>query len=200
MMNMTQRILLLFSLLIALGGCVVPFTAVGPGPVTVSDMQVAPQSTWNQASAAQAAFARKESQVWTTDGLLLNRLILIPAVPEGEAIFSIASETIALPVFEADMLPNELEELTESSMVKLLGEGDSAVETENLRPLKFGEQRGVMFDFNARLTDGPDYRGVVGAFIQADKLYMIIYVGADPYYFEKGRDEAEAIIRSARVI
>lgn len=131
--------------------------------------------------------------------MLLNRLLLIPAVPDGEPIFSVPSKTVALPAFRADMLPNEIEELTESSMVKLLGEGSSTVSTSNLRPAKFGERRGVMFDFTGRLTDGPDYKGVVGAAVANDKLYLIIYYGADPYYFEKYRDEAEAIIRSARI-
>lgn len=183
-----------------LWGCVVaPFTAVEPGPVAVADMQINPQSTWNQAAPTLAPFSRKDAQVWTRDGMLLNRLLIIPAVPEGEAIFSVPSKTAALPVFRADMLPNEVEEMVESSMVKLLGEGDSTVSTANLRPTKFGERRGFMFDFTGRLTDGPDYKGVVGAAIANDKLYLIIYYGADPYYFEKHRDEAEAIIRSVRI-
>jgi hypothetical protein len=197
MKTMVLRIFLSSVLLASLTGCVVPFTAVGPGPVEVGAMQVSPQSTWNQADRARSPFARKDSKVWTQDGLALNRLIIIPAVPDGEPIFSVSSKTAALPVFRADMLPNELQEMTESSMVKLLGEGESTVDTANLRPTKFGERRGVMFDFTGRLTEGPDYQGVVGAFIADEQLYMVIYLAAVPYYFEKHRDEAESIIRSA---
>lgn len=196
---MTQRIVFPALVVLSLSGCVTtPFTAVPSGPVAVGSLQVSPQSTWNRADRTQAPFARQDSQVWTQDGLLLNRLIIIPAVPDGEPIFSVASKTAALPVFRADMLPNEIEELAESSMVKLLGEGGSTVATANLRPVKFGERRGVMFDFTGQLTDGPDYQGVVGAFVADDKLYMMIYFGAAPYYYEKHRDEAESIIRSAR--
>jgi hypothetical protein len=197
-MKMTQRFFWLAAMAAFLGGCVVPFTAVPPGPVAVGAMEVTPQTTWNQASRAQTPFARKETQVWTQDGMLLNRLIIIPAVADGEPIFSVPSESAALPVFRADMLPNEIEELSESSIVELLGEGEGRVETANLRPVKFGERRGVMFDLTGRLTDGPDYKGVVGAFVAEDKLYMVIYLAADPYYYERHRDEAEAIIRSAR--
>jgi hypothetical protein len=193
-----QTLLVALSLLM-LGGCAVPFTAVQPGPVAVADMEITPQSTWNQASSTMSPFARKDAQVWTHDGMLLNRLLIIPAVPEGEPIFRVPSETAALPVFRADMLPNEVEEMVESSMVKLLGEGESAVETSNLRPTKFGDRRAFMFDFVGKLTDGPDYKGVVGAAVVEDRLYLIVYFGADPYYFEKHRDEAEAIIRSARI-
>jgi hypothetical protein len=56
-----------------------------------------------------------------------------------------------------------------------------------------------MFDFTGKLTDGPDYKGVVGAAVAEDKLYLIVYFGADPYSFEKHRDEAEAIIRPAQI-
>lgn len=197
---MIQRLLLLLVATAVLGGCAVaPFTAVEPGPVTVADMQFTTQATWNEASPGLAPFSRKDAEVWTRDGLLLNRLLIIPAVPDGEAIFEVRSEQAALPVFRADMLPNEIEELVESSMVKLLGEGDSTVSTSNLRPAKFGERRGVMFDFTGRLTDGPDYKGVVGSIVANDRLYLMIYLGADPYYFELHRDEAEAIIRSVRI-
>jgi hypothetical protein len=73
------------------------------------------------------------------------------------------------------------------------------VQTQNLRPVKFGEHRGVMFDFTGKLTDGPDYKGLVGAVVANKQLYLVIYLAADPYYFEKDRDEAEAIIRSLSI-
>lgn len=196
---MYPRILLIALAALVLGGCTVPFTAVEPGPVTVADMQFSTQATWNQAASTMSPFSRKDAQVWTRDGLLLNRLLIIPAVPAGEPIFSVPSKTAALPVFRTDMLPNEIEELVESSMVKLLGEGASTVSTSNLRPVKYGERRGVMFDFTGRLTDGPDYKGLVGSVVANDQLYLMIYFGADPHYFDKHRDEAEAMIRSVRI-
>lgn len=43
---MMQRILLPAMAVALLGGCVaVPFTAVEPGPISVADMQISPQST-----------------------------------------------------------------------------------------------------------------------------------------------------------
>ena len=42
-------------------------------------------------------------------------------------------------------------------------------------------------------------RGGVGAFVADEKLYLIVYLGAQPYYFDKHRDEALAVIRGARV-
>jgi hypothetical protein len=136
--------------------------------------------------------------VWTRDGMLLDRLIMIPAVPDGQPIFQANDKEAALPPFRADMLPNEIEELTESSITKLFGEGESSVETSNLRPQRFGDDRGVMFNMDIKVTDSPDYKGLAGAFVADGKLYLMMYIAADPYYFEKNLAEAEALIAGAK--
>lgn len=129
--------------------------------------------------------------------MLLDRLVIIPAIPDGEPIMISRNNSAALPVFKADMLPNELEELVESSMVKLFGEGNAVVSTSNLRPHRFGDSTGVRFDLEATVTDSPPYRGTVGAFIAADKLYLVYFLGAMPHYYDKHIDEARAVIDSA---
>jgi hypothetical protein len=193
-----RRIILVVLLGSLLGGCVA-YTAVAPGQSSFGSLQVTTSQAWNQAPAAATPAARKGSKVWTQDGLLLDRLIFIPAVPSGEAIFRVKSKDQALPVFKADMLPNEIEELTESSIVKLFGEGQVSVETKNLRPHKFGASAGFLFDMQVAVSDGPDYGGITGAFVSGDQLYLVLYLGAQPYYFDKHRDEALAIIRGASI-
>ena len=104
-----------------------------------------------------------------------------------------------MPVFRADMLPNELEELFESTIVKFFGEGQAVVNTSNLRPHRFGDNRGVMFDLSATVTDSPEYRGVVGAFVVDESLYILYFLGAVPHYYEKHLEEATAVIASATI-
>jgi len=181
-----------------LGGCVA-YTAVAPGAIDYAGLQLSTSQAWNLAPAVATPAARKESKSWTQDGLLLDRLMIIPAVPNGESIFVSKQKDAALPTFEASMLPNEIEELTESSIVKLFGEGEVAVETSNLRPHKFGGISGFLFDMEVAVSDGPDYGGITGAFVADDKLYLILYLGAQPYYFDKHRDEALSIIRGASI-
>lgn len=191
----------LFPMLIMsalLGGCVA-YKAVAPGESDYSGLMITTSQAWNQAPAANTPAARRTSKSWTQDGLLLDRIMIIPAVPSGESIFVSRSKDAALPLFDADMLPNEIEELTESSIVKLFGEGEVAVETMNLRPHKFGDVTGFLFDMQVAVSDGPDYGGITGAFVADEKLYLIVYLGAQPYYFDKHRDEALAVIRGARV-
>ena len=197
---MIKRIPLIALSFFALGGCVATgYTLVPTGPQTMDDMTVNASAGWNLAPKYVSASNREHAQTWTQDGLLLNRMSFIPAVPDGSALWNTKADDAALPVFRKGMLPNEIEELVESSIVKSFGEGQAAVSTSNLRPHRFGEQRGFMFDLTAEVSESPMYKGVVGAFIAADELYIMWYIGADPYYFDKHLSDAEGIIRSARL-
>ena len=188
---------LMILTLASLTGCVTGYTLVQPGVQSFGSMRVTVDDNWNLAPARLTPSARKQSRTWTQDGLLLDRLTIIPAVADGETIFVSRNKSAALPVFHADMLPNEVEELVESSIVKLYGEGQSAVSTSNLRPQGFGEHGGFMFDIEAAITESPDYRGSVGAFIVDDQLYMVLFLAAEPHYFDKHAARADAIIKSA---
>lgn len=195
---MKSRIYFYFSLII-FTGCV-SYAAVGPGELTYNGLSLQTGDSWNQAPREFTPAARTESKVLTQNGTLLDRIMIIPAVPSGEPLFRQISKSQALPVFESNMLPNEIEELTESSIVKLFGEGGAVVETANLRPHRYGNNRGVLFDMEVTVSDGPDYKGFVGALVVSEKLYLIFFLGAEPYYYEKYQDEALKIIKNARVV
>lgn len=196
---MIKRFLIILTPVVFLAACVAPFSLVTPGVVAIADLNVQADSGWNNAPIHQRRFARKDSAAWTKDGLLLDRLVFIPAVADGEPLLISRQETAAMPLFRADMLPNELEELVESSIVKFFGEGQAVVNTENLRPHRFGDNRGVLFDLSATVTESPEYKGLVGAFIADDKLYVVYFLGATPHYYGKHVAEAEAIIKSATI-
>jgi hypothetical protein len=197
---MKGRIEGLVVIAIFLGGCVsYSYSPVSPGTTTYSGLHVTTVQAWNIAPAVATPSARKNSKFWTQDGLLLDRIMIIPGVPDGESIFRVTSKDQALPVFQAGMLPNEIEELTESSIVKLFGEGQVSVDTTRLRPHRFKDSRGFLFDMEIAVSDGPNYGGIAGAFEHDNKLYMIVFLGAQPYYFEKHRDEALSIIQGAKI-
>jgi hypothetical protein len=130
---------------------------------------------------------------------MLDRLAIVAGVADGEPLLVTRDNSAALPVFRKDMLPNEIEELVESTMVKLFGEGQAVVSTANLRPCRFGEHAGVMYDIEATVTDSPKYNGIVGAFIANDKLYLVYFIGAVPYNYDKHAAKEEAIIKSAHL-
>lgn len=195
---MNRHIFLIFCLAISLTACsVATYTLVSPGTSMVGDLTISSSNTWNLSPAT--AYSRKKAQVWTQDGSLLDRLIIIPGVPDGESLFVSRQKDAALPKFRSDMLANEIQELSESSISKLFGEGEVAVSTMNLRPHRFGDNQGFMFDLNAILSDGPEYRGTVGAFVANEMLYFILYIAAEPYYFGKHLEEATTIIQTAHL-
>jgi hypothetical protein len=189
----------LFCILFALSGCATGYTLVATGVNSIETLQVDASGGWNQAPFNSYSNDRKTTKSWTQDGLLLDRLVFVPEVADGESIITSRQKDAALPVFRKDMLPNELEELAQSTFVKLYGEGNAVISTSNLRPHRYGENRGILFDVDASVTESPDYKGIVGAFISNEKLYFMYYLGATPYYFEKHRQKAESIIKSARL-
>ena len=198
---MTPLRMTLISMLFALSGCAsMSYTLVSPGPVMVGDLQINAADAWNRTPSFFATRSRARTEVWTQDGVLLDRIVIIPGVPDGEPIFRSNDPAAALPEFRADMLPNELEGLTESSIVKLMGEGNVSVSTSNLRPNRYGEYNGVLMDIDAALSDGPDYRGLAGAFVADDLLFIMIYVAAIPYYYDKHIAKAEAVIQNAIIV
>ena len=190
----SYRTLLLLALL---SGCATGLTVVQPGVNALGSMRVTADDNWKKAPSSSTPLARSQTRTWTQDGLSNDRLMIIPRVPDGEPIFSSSDQSAALPVFHADMLPNEIEELVESSIVNLYGDGQAAVNTSNLRTQGFGEHGGLMFDIAVAVTESADYRGSAGAFIVDDELYMVIFLAADPVYYDKLAARADAIIKSA---
>ena len=187
----------LICILFLLTGCIPTYTLVTAGVNSVDTLQVTAGGGWNQAPSMPYSGDRKNTVKWTQDGLQLNQLVFVPEVADGESIIVSRQKDAALPVFRKDMLPNELEELAQSTFVKMFGEGNAVVKTSNLRPHRYGDDRGVMFDIDATVSDNPDYKGIVGAFVANEKLYFMYYLAADPYYYEKHRVQAENIIKSA---
>ncbi|MCI0517057.1 MAG: hypothetical protein L0Y45_04410 [Woeseiaceae bacterium] len=197
---MKKNAALLALVVVLISACAtMSYQSVLPGVNSLGALQVNADTGWNLAPAYATPRATADSQTWTKDGLLLDRLILIPAVKDGEALFVSDDPAAALPPFRANMLPNEIEEMTESTIVKLFGEGEAAVSTEKLRPWGFAEHRGVMFDISVTVTESPDYRGMVGAFIVEEKLYMIVFLAATPHYYDKHVANAEALIKGAQI-
>ena len=199
-MNAFHRSCCLAALALTLAGCeTLSYSLVPVGASQVGSLEFDVAGAWNAAPRSMTTASRHDAQTWTRSGVLLDRFYVIPAVKDGQPLFKQQDQSEALPVFLTGMLPNELMELMESSVVKLFGESNSFVSTANLRPYRFGETPGVLFDFEATVVDGPKYKGVVGMIKTGDELYVMMYPGADPHYFDKTLPDAMAQIQSARL-
>ncbi len=196
-----SRPLAAFLLLMVMSGCVPQaFTLVTPGAVTVGSVTIQVEAGWNEVNPAYVAYLRKGGATWTRDGLLLNRIIVVPSTAAGEPLFKEPKASAAYPKFRADMLPHEVAAFVESSLTKIAGEGEVLATSSNLRPARYGDAPGIVFDISLSFADAPEQRGVVGAFVIDDQLSFVAYLGAHPYYSERDRSRGEAIVASARRI
>lgn len=186
--------------ILGLVGCVSnQFKALAPGSVRVGDMTVeATDASWNKAPQTMTWHLHKGSQLWTRDGLLLDYMVLIPGVSDGGTLFKSRSKSLVYPTYQSGMLPNEIVELTESSLAKLNGT-DVAVSSSGLRPFRLGEQQAVMFELTLTGSEGPSRRGRAVAFVQDQTLYLMLYVGTKLHYFDKHWDSALATMNTARL-
>ena len=196
---MVRRI---FALAICLGlsGCVsTQFTLVEVGSVQVEGMSVSTQDAgWNKAPQIMTGYLRDDSELWTRDGILLDRLFIIPSVDNGGALFESSSKELVFPTFKGDMLPNEIIELVEASFAKLLG-NDTLVESSGLRPYRLDDQRAVMFELTTTSSEQPRRKGRSLAFVKDQSLYLVVFLATDIHYFEKHWAEAEALMQSVKV-
>jgi hypothetical protein len=195
---MVRTKILVTGCILLLGGCVsTQFSLVAPGQVALSDMSVtAADSGWNRAPQSMTGFLHKGSEMWTRDGILLDRLFLFPGIPNGGALFKSRDDSLVFPAFKQTMLPNEIAELTQSSLTKLFG-AESIVETSGLRPHRLGDRRAIMFDLTLTTADQPRRHGRALGFIEANRLYLMTYIATEVYYFNKHWSQAEAVMESA---
>lgn len=198
---MNRLLLVIASVLIIgpLASCTQPLSygLRPPGTHQIGNLTVENPESWNRASNA-APFGRRGTEIWSQDGILLDRLIVVPQVPDGEPIFKARNKSDRLPVFKAAMLPSEIVELIEASLPRALGVGGSTVVTGRVRPQQYGEDPGILMEVSGSIEDATDYSGLIGAFVGGQKLYLLIHVAAEPYYATKHRARAEALIKSAR--
>jgi hypothetical protein len=184
-------------LTLCLAGCTGGYLLVSPGTRLIDDLKVQADPGWNRVPATGIRWARSNAQVWTKDGMSLDRLVIIPHVPNGEAVYLAHKVSTVFPAFDAGMSGDDLQKLLESTIEIASGEGLTDISSNNLRPQMFGDSPGYVFDLVAVVHDGPNYRGVAGVFVADDHLYLLYFLGAIPYYFEQHRGSAEAVIRSA---
>lgn len=196
---MKRHFLIVFFALL-LGGCVsTQFKAVTAGQLALGGLEVETvDPLWNKAPQVLTGHLHKGSELWTRDGLLLDYLLLVPGIDDGKAVFRSRSESLVYPPFRKDMLPNEIVELTESSLVKLNGAG-VVVTSSGLRPYRLGEHRAVMFDLELTSGEEPRRLGRAVAFVKDEQLYLMLYVATKVHYFEKHWQQALATMQSARV-
>ena len=185
----TKTLVLMASIAVLAGACAT-YTTIDPGRQWVKDISVEPSLSWNQVTRGLPGATQ-----WTQDGQLLNSIIFISGVEDGKPMFTV-SKKAEFPIFHANMLPNEVMELTESSLSK--GFDATLIETSDLTPMKFASVDGFRFAFRyVPRGDEVERHGIAVGAIKDGKLYMILSEGTSLVYYDKIAPEAEHIFESA---
>lgn len=167
------------------------YSMVGPGNVTTPAMQVATDQAWNKSPQKLAG-----NQLWTLDGQMLNAIVFLEGIEDGKPLFKV-SKKAEYGVFRSNMLPNEVMELAESSLAKIMN--TSATSTSNLKPITFAGSKGFQFNYTYVTDLDVPMKGLASGAIINGKLYLILYHAAETHYYGKTLPEAEHIVASARV-
>jgi hypothetical protein len=193
-----RRMIVLVAVSLALAGCVGGYQLVSPAPVSVakSSMNVRPSIAWNKAPGTPFDIAQEEN--WTQNGPLLDSITFIGALPSGQAIAKQRKkDDRKVPVFRADMTPQDLVSMIESYYrIKL---GATIFESTSVKPATFVGHPGVQFDYNYIGGDEVKRRGRSMIAIVDGKLYLMSLDGAAVHYFDASLREFETIVASASV-
>lgn len=179
--------------LLLLYGCATPaYTDIQPTQaVAVGDgVTVTPQIEWGKAN-----FTGFSGTLWTVDGAGLDALFFFIGVA-GHPLIE-ARDTKAEPhVYEANMLPDDVAELTAANFGKL---GYQQVKTSNLRPAKFGTAKGFRFDMTYTTASGLEMNAMALACQRNGRLDLIVFTAPREYYFAHYAPTVEQIFNSVQV-
>jgi hypothetical protein len=168
------------------------FGRVGPGRVDIAGAYTVDSPVaWDRSTEGK-------SEMWTVDGLDLQRLTFVNGLADGDALFEAEGDNAENPPrFHSNMSPVEIKELIEAGF---RASGAHQLETYDFRPEMFGSLPGYRFEFSYTLASGLENEGTVIGANKDGKLYLIVYTGTRFYYYGKHKDDVERLIDSIRIL
>jgi hypothetical protein len=191
----TVTSLLLFSVALT-AYAVKPITLVPVGRQMVGSLSIDVTPGWNTLNADPKG--GPTLAVWTCDGSLLDRLMIYSGVGDDRPL-STDRTHVPLPHFRASMPQSDLVTFVEKNLATMFGDDPATVTSRDVRPQAFGDNAGILFEVEITPVELAHYKGIIGAFVADRKLYLMMYIGADPYYYDAHLAAARDMIVSARL-
>lgn len=183
---------------LALVGCVPTYTLVSPGtvPVAKKGLVVQPQAAWNRIPRNPGNTQWEES--WTRNGPMLDSIAFVDGLPDGKALLVQPKKADQqVPVFRADMTPNDLVSMVESYY--RIGAGASVFEVTSVQPASFLGAQGVRVDYTYMGGDDIPRKGRCILHIAGQKLYAMKVEGVASHYFDAAASEFDGMVTTARL-
>lgn len=148
---------------------------------------------------AWSRFEFPRYEIWTIDGIPLNRLYIVPSVKSGEHVFlerRVNANHPDAPAFRSGMRAEEIRDIVLDALTET---GAVDMRSEGLRPARFGAIDGLRFEFSASTAAGLNYRGMVLAAAHGDELTFLLWMAPAEYYYDRDAASVGHILDSARI-
>jgi hypothetical protein len=180
-------------LLLVLAGCASNRLVKANAGIEVFDMQLDTSLDW-------ARIKRPRQELWTIDGMPLNRFVVISGIKPDEHVFLLTREKKRRPDgpwYRPGMRPDEIRDV----ILDALREGGwSNVQSSNLRPANFGGVAGLRFDATMTERNGLVYKGSFGAAEHGGRLTQFFWMAPGEYYYERDAAAVNRMIDSIRFV
>ena len=177
----------LISSVTLLSGCAL-YTEVSSGLHRADSYSLETEIAWSKRGEKPA--------IWTVDGEGLEFMLHFDGVESGEKLFAHLPDEQA-DVFDAGMSPTEVTSAFIASFE--LAHGARAFKTTKIAPTTFGTWPGFRFEFEFESSIGLPMRAVSTGAIANNQLQLLVYAGAQSYYFEKYAGYVERMFDSINV-
>ncbi|WP_375381783.1 hypothetical protein [uncultured Sphingomonas sp.] len=162
-------------------------------PVAGSTLSVAAGAGWNRWSKHPI----KAEELWSLDGPLLNQIVFLGGVADGQPIAREPNrKREPLPHFAAAMRPTDIAELLERTT--RITEAAPDFTTEAVAPATFAGRPGFRLRYRYTVGELTRLGEARGAVIDG-RLYLIAYSAPALHYFDTDLPRATAIMDSAQV-
>jgi hypothetical protein len=191
------RVLALSALALVLAGCVPNYTLISVQENLVAGKQlvVKPGVEWNKLPPSREQTPWDEA--WTRNGPLLDSVAFVGGLPDGETLLKQKQkEEQRVPVFHADMTPQDLVSMLEASYRV---RGVTVFEIESVDPAEFLGGPGLKVRYGYAPNDGISKKGICVARIVDGKLFAIKLEGVSSHYFNASLPEFDKMVSTARL-
>lgn len=187
-----KGILLIFICLLT--ACNNGFTLVKNEQVEIDGISIMPAGQWNQ---TPTYYGYRGIPTWTADGAYLNSIMFFGDIEDGKTLVKVPDEA-QFPVYEAGMLPNEILEITRSTIAKMYGTTIS--DDGTLAPFKTKAGMGFQFSFEFADKEGLAHKLLATAILKDKQLDLVIYQAAKMYYYERDLPDVQRMMQSIDLI
>jgi len=175
------------GLLMLLTGCN-QYTLVKSEQIDMDGIMLTPTDGWNSVT---KGISPKGIKMWTADGMMLNSIMFFSEIADGKPLVKADTEE-QYPVYAANMLPNEVMELVESTVAKLYNGTISG--TGKLKPIKIGTDPGFQFTIDFIGEDNVPRRLFAAGTTKNEMLYLVTYQATQLYYYDKHLAEVTSMV------